>query len=98
MSLLRCTTLLALTLCAPSVARSAVLFDFNDAPLHAPLPLDLTVGGITAHFSATGQGFSIQDPSTSIGLTPAGFTGYCVSPNSVFPADLLVGFGSTLLT
>ena len=98
MSQLRCTILGLLALCAPATAQSAVLFDFNDAPLHAPLPLDLTAGGITAHFSATGQGFSIQDPATSIGLTPDGFTGHCISPNSVFPADLLVGFGSTTLT
>jgi len=75
-----------------------VLFDFNDAPFHGPLPLDLTAGGITAHFSATGQGVSIQDPATSIGVIPAGFTGHCISPNSIYAADLLVGFGSTTLT
>ena len=38
----------------------SVLFDFENAPQYTPLPINLTVGGITAHFSATGQGYSIQ--------------------------------------
>ena len=67
-------------------------FDFDNGPIHVSLPLDLTVGGVTVHLSATGQGFSIQDPTQSIGLTPTGFTGFCLSPNSVFAADLLVAF------
>ena len=99
MQALRVAVLAVVALCAPGAARSAVLFDFNDPSLlHRPLPLDLTVDGITAHFSATGQGFSIQDPSTSIGLVPAGFSGDCLSPNSVFASDLLVSFPGTTLT
>lgn len=76
-------------------AAHAVLFDFDNAPLHASLPLDLTVDGITAHFSATGQGFSIQQ-ADAMGFTPAGFAGYCIYPNSVYLSDLLVGFSQTL--
>jgi len=34
-----------------------ILFDFENAPIHTSLPLNLTVGGITARLSATGQGF-----------------------------------------
>ncbi len=99
MKKLGCCFLAALALGTASVARAtSVLFDFNAGPLHAPRPLDLTVGGITAHFAATGQGFSIQDPATSIGLVPAGFSGYCLSPNSIFPADLLISFPQTTLT
>ena len=73
----------------------SVLFDFENAPPHASLPITLTVGGITAHFSATGQGFSIQ-PANSLGLTPAGFSGNCLYPNSVYAADLLVSFSPAL--
>ena len=94
---LRWALLAALALGA-TTARGSVLFDFNSGPLHASLPLDLTVGGITAHLSATGQGFSIQDPNTTILFTPTGFSGYCLSPNSVFASDLQVDFGSTTLS
>jgi hypothetical protein len=76
-------------------AAHAVLFDFDNAPIHTSLPLDLTVGGITAHFSATGQGFSIQ-PANTMGFTPAGFGGLCIYPNSIYLSDLLVGFSQTL--
>lgn len=74
----------------------SILFDFNDAPQYTPLPIDLTHGGITAHFSATGQGFSIQNAGV-LGFTPAGFDGNAIYPSSVFAADLLVSF-STLLS
>ena len=81
----------------PTQASAApVLFNFDNAVLHSPLPIDLTEGGITAHFSATGQGFSIQQANV-LGFTPAGFSGYCLYPNSVFPADLLVSFSQTLV-
>lgn len=85
--------ILSLIAC-PATAQS-VLFDFNNAPFQASLPLDLTVGGVTAHFSATGGGFSIQR-ADAVGLTPAGFSGYCLYPNSVFGADLRVSFSRTL--
>jgi YD repeat-containing protein len=78
-----------------SATAQTVLFDFDSAPLYTPLPLDLTVGGITAHFSATGQGYSIQRADT-LGFTPAGFAGNCIYPSSVYLADLLVGFSRTL--
>ena len=81
-------------LVAPTTAR-AVMFDFDNAPIHTPLPLDLTVGGITAHFSATGQGYSIQRADV-MGFTPAGFSGLCIYPSSVFLADLLVSFSRPL--
>jgi hypothetical protein len=61
----------------------------------SPLPIDLTVGGITAHFSATGQGYSIQRVDV-MGFTPAGFSGLCIYPSSIYLADLLVGFSQTL--
>jgi hypothetical protein len=79
---------------AGAASAQTVLFDFNNAPLHAPLPIDLTMGGISAHFSATGQGFSIQDGSAPV--FPAGFSGRFIYPSSIFGADLLVSFDHTL--
>jgi hypothetical protein len=73
----------------------SVLFDFDNAPVHSPLPLSLTVGGVTAHFSATGQGFSIQAANV-LGFTPVGFSGACIYPSSVFAADLIIDFDSPL--
>jgi uncharacterized protein YqkB len=74
----------------------SLLFDFDNAPLRAPLPIDLTVGGITAHFSATGQGYSIQSVSTAP-VVPVGFAGQFIYPSSVFAADLLVSFSKPLI-
>ncbi len=83
-------------LTAPAGAQS-VLFDFDTAPLHASLPVDLTVGGITAHLSSTGLGgYSIQ-PANTMGFTPAGFGGYCLYPSSISSADLNIGFSSPIL-
>jgi hypothetical protein len=72
-----------------------ILFDFDTVPLSSPLPVDVTVSGITAHLSATGQGFSIQNANV-LGFTPVGFSGRCIYPSSVFPADLLVGFSQPM--
>jgi hypothetical protein len=87
--------ILVALLSSPARAQT-ILFDFENAPVHTPLPIALTVGGITAQFSATGQGFSIQ-PANSMGFTPVGFSGNCIYPSSVFAADLHVSF-SQLLT
>jgi hypothetical protein len=74
----------------------SVLFDFDNAPVHTSLPIDLTVGGITAHFSSAGLGgYSIQ-PADTLGFTPAGFGGNCVYPNGNNAADLLVSFSTPL--
>jgi hypothetical protein len=78
----------------PGFARGT-LFDFDNAPLHSPLPISLTVGGISATFTATGAGFSIQRADV-LGFTPVGFSGYCVDPSSVFAADLNVAFDQSL--
>jgi len=64
-----------------------VLFDFDNAPLHSPLPIYQTSGGITAHLSATGQGYSIQYAS-ALGFTPPGFAGLMLYPNSINLSDL----------
>lgn len=89
--------LLIITACFLTAVTQAqsVLFDFDTAPVHTSLPLSLTVSGITAHFSATGQGFSIQ-PANALGFTPTGFSGYCIYPNSIYVADLLVSFSTPL--
>jgi hypothetical protein len=73
------------------VSAQEVLFDFDNAPLSTSLPIDLTVGGITAHFSATGQGYSIQNANV-LGFTPPGFSGRIIYPNSINLSDLRIGF------
>ena len=80
------------------VARiQSVLFDFDTAPLHSSFPLNLTSGGITAHFSVPpgSYNYSIQQANV-LGFTPAGFAGYCVYPNQVFACDLWISFDQPL--
>jgi hypothetical protein len=89
------TTIIASILACSQAHAASVLFDFDNAPLHSPLPLDLTVAGITAHFSANGQGYSIQE-ANALGFTPVGFAGRSIYPNSVFAADLFVSFSQPL--
>jgi hypothetical protein len=89
-----CLSLLPL-LVASSTCGQEILFDFENAPLHTPLPLDLTVNGLTARLSATGQGYSIQEANT-MGFTPAGFAGRCIYPSSVYASDLIVDFSAPL--
>lgn len=72
----------------------SILFDFNDAPLHAPLPVSITKGGITAKFTATGEGYSIQDNSAPV--FPVGFSGRDIYPSSVFLSDLLIKYDKLL--
>ena len=76
-----------------------VLFDFDSAPLHSPLPIDQTVNGVTARFSSGSSfyNYSIQRPSDVIYFTPPGFAGSCIVPSTVFASDLLISFGSTKL-
>jgi hypothetical protein len=94
---LSCAILASVVLCAQANAGS-ILFDFNDPNLrHAPLPIDLTVAGLTAHLSGTGGNFSIQQLGIDTNnVIPAGFTGNCVYPNGINTGDLLVGFSQTL--
>jgi hypothetical protein len=73
----------------------SILFDFDSLAAHSGLPAAYTVGGITASFTATGQGFSIQ-PANTLGFTPVGFAGNCIYPNSINAADLHVGFSPPL--
>jgi hypothetical protein len=85
----------ALSLVGSQSVAQGVLFAFDSTPQHTPLPLSLTVGGVTASFSATGQGFSIQAANT-MGFTPAGFAGNCIYPNSIYLSDLHVSFTPAL--
>ena len=80
-----------------TVKAQSILFDFDNAPLHSPLPVNLTVGGVTAHFSGNPSyyNYSIQR-ADALGFTPAGFAGYCLCPSTVFPCDLLISFDHTL--
>jgi len=89
------TTFILAALACSSGAQT-ILFDFDNAPLYSPLPISLTVGSVTAHFTATGQGYSLQGVSTAP-VVPAGFTGHFIYPSSVFASDLLVSFSQPLL-
>ncbi|MGZ5529523.1 MAG: hypothetical protein ACXWJB_12675 [Limisphaerales bacterium] len=75
----------------------SVTFDFDNAPQYAPLPLDLTAGGITGHFSSGSPfyNYSIQRADV-LGFTPPGFSGLCIYPSTVFASDLLVSFDTQL--
>src|SRR5512140_3316272 len=83
--------LVGLAIMGGRASAQSVLFDFDSLTAGAPLPLDVTVGGITAHLSATGQGYSIQSANCA-GVTPTGFGGNWICPSSITAADLLVGF------
>ena len=74
-----------------------VTFDFDNAPIHAPLPLNLAAGGITAYFSSGTSlyNYSIQAADV-LGFTPQGFSGLCIFPSTVFQSDLLVSFDRQL--
>lgn len=78
-----------------SARAQSVLFDFDSLPLHTPLPVSYTAGGITAHLSGTGSGYSIQDANV-LGFTPVGFSGHVIYPNSVYLADFLISFSQKL--
>ncbi len=72
-----------------------VLFDFDSAPLYTSLPIYQTSGGITAHLSATGSGYSIQNANV-LGFTPPGFSGHILYPNSINLSDIRIRFDQTL--
>jgi len=78
-----------------SVCAQTTLFNFDTASSHSPLPISLSAEGITAQFSATGQGFSIQ-PADTMGFTPVGFSGNCIYPSSVLAAGLRISFSQSL--
>ncbi len=94
-NLILCITSFFVITQVSQVSAQTVLFDFDNAPLYTALPITLTVNGITAHFSATGQGYSIQN-ANAIGFTPPGFSGRIIYPSSVYLADLRVGFDTTI--
>lgn len=82
-------------LAAGSALGQNTLFDFDNAPLHSPLPIDVTVDGITAHLWAGFYNYSVQR-ADALGFTPQGFGGNCIYPNTVFLEDLNIGFNKTL--
>jgi len=74
-------------------------FTFDNAPAYTTLPLDLTVDGLSAHFSASspsGGTFAIW-PYDTWGISPPGFEGLSLFPTSVFGADLIAEFSEPLV-
>ncbi len=85
----------ALSLAALPLHGQTTLFDFENATLSSSLPLGLKVGGITALFTETGPGFSVQQ-ADSLGPAPVGFSGKCLLPKGVSASDLLISFSQVL--
>jgi hypothetical protein len=75
----------------------ALTFTFDDIPAHTTLPVDETVGTLTAHLSffnyGSANGFSIQAANT-LGFTPTGFSGNMIYPDSIYQSDLIVSFSA----
>lgn len=80
---------------AQAAQAQSILFNFDAAPLYAPLPIELSAGGVTARLSATGQGYSIQSAATAP-VVPAGFTGQFIYPSGISASDLLIAFSVPL--
>jgi hypothetical protein len=95
---LTASLLAALAIVFASEAKSQeILFDFDNAPLHSPFPVDVTAGGITAHLSANPSyyNYSIQWANV-LGFTPSGFSGFCIYPSTIYLCDLLISFSRPL--
>jgi hypothetical protein len=93
--LIACITAFILIAHVSPLSAQTVLFDFDNAPLYTSLPIYQTVGAITAHLTATGSGYSVQNANV-LGFIPAGFSGRIIYPNSINLADLIVKFDQTL--
>lgn len=80
-------------------APQCATFDFDNAPAYTTLPLDLTVDGLSAHFTsyATSGGTYAIWPYDTWGISPPGFSGLSLFPTSIFGADLIVDFSQTLV-
>jgi hypothetical protein len=72
-----------------------ILFDFDNAPVYSSLPIYKTADGVTAHLSATGQGYSIQNANVP-GFIPPGFYGHVLYPNSIYLSDIRIHFDQTI--
>lgn len=84
--------LLSVAVSAGQVGGQGLLFDFDSATVHTPLPINQTVGGLTATFAGN---FGIQEANT-MGFTPIGFAGNCIYPNSIFASDLTITFSAAM--
>lgn len=89
MLLLRCLVPL---LGSVALAQSVVNFSFDNAPPYTPLPIDVTVSGVTAHLAG---GYSIQNIQ-AVPVQPVGFSGNLLYPSSIYLSDLTVSFQQTL--
>lgn len=86
----------------PDTRAQTYSFNFDNGSRYAATPFDLVPDTIpigsaypTAHFTSSGSTYSIQSANV-LGFTPAGFSGYCLYPDSVFASDLLISFNKPL--
>ncbi len=75
---------------------NAILFTFDELPKYSSLTSS-TVDGLTANFSAnpSSNGYSIQAVGT-LGISPAGFSGNEIYPNTIYQSDLHITFSQPL--
>jgi hypothetical protein len=91
------TLIILAVLLATRLPAQTVLYDFENATPGSGLPLNLTVFGLTAQFTASGLGgYYIQQPQNTILVTPVGFSGNALIPSSIYGADLHIGFSRML--
>ena len=91
------TLVILANLLAIGTPAQTVLYDFENTTAGSGLPLNLTVSGLTAQFTASGLGgYYIQQPQNTILVTPVGFSGNALIPSSIYGADLHIGFSKML--
>jgi hypothetical protein len=82
----------AIALIFASAGAQTVTFDFDGGPANTGTPLDQISGGLTAHFSHESiYNYAIWSAGVW-GFTPAGFSGYCLWPATVYRSDLYIDF------
>jgi hypothetical protein len=76
-----------------------LLINFDSTSMGTTAPFDVTVSGLTAHFSSSdsSRNYYIQPPANvTAGYTPTGFSGNALVPATVFQSDLLISFSQPL--
>ncbi len=78
-------------------AGTTILFDFDSGTptpqLYQPLPIDITVNGLMAHFDGR---FSVQSNATTFFMLQPPFSGNYLSPSDVYSPTLDITFSQPL--
>jgi hypothetical protein len=79
-----------------NLVAGSIFFDLDNAPLDAPLPIDLNVEGLGAHFWTPGSANYVVLPADASGFNPVGFDGLCIFPDTDIASDLEIDFDQRL--